>query len=79
MFLFSPDGVLLEANERYYEMTSHSRENVYEMSFLDILAASSQPRAHDMWEMLIVDRVARSEEIQLKHNYYTEINEEAGF
>lgn len=78
MFLFSPDGVLLEANEPYYRMTDHPRDHAYEMSFLDILAVASQPTAQEMWRKLTVDRVAQSEEIQLKHNYNTEINEMTG-
>lgn len=78
MFLFSPDGVLLEANERYYEMTSHSREATYEMSFVDTVAEPSKAAAVDMWQKMFVDRLAHSDEFQLAHNYNTAVNEEIG-
>lgn len=78
MFLISPDGVLLEANDRYYEMTNHSRDNAFEMSFMDTVADLSKSTAMELWQKMTVGLQAISEELQLSNNYNTEINEATG-
>ena len=77
MFLISPEGVLLEANDRYYEMTNLPREQS-EMSFLDAADKTSVELATKMWERLIINRKVQSEEILLSYNYNTEIDETTG-
>lgn len=67
MYLFSPDGVLLEANDRYYEMTGHDRDNIYQLPFLDHIAEGSRKLAEDMWHTMVTDLRPRSEELQFKN------------
>ncbi|KAF2790043.1 aerobic respiration control sensor protein arcB [Melanomma pulvis-pyrius CBS 109.77] len=68
MYLFSPEGVLLEANDRYYEMTGHPRDSADSLSFLDHMAEGSRQRAKDMWTHIITDLKPRSEELQLSNS-----------
>ncbi|KAF2744522.1 hypothetical protein M011DRAFT_479824 [Sporormia fimetaria CBS 119925] len=66
MYLFSPEGVLLEANERYYEMTGHSRDDYGAHAFMEsFIAKSSQDVARSMWDSLKSDLKPRYEEIQI--------------
>ncbi|KAF2111100.1 aerobic respiration control sensor protein arcB [Lophiotrema nucula] len=67
MYLFNPDGVLLEANERYYEMTGHGRDDEREFAFLECLDDKSREKAERMWSEMVTDFKPRSEELQLKH------------
>lgn len=77
MFLISPDGVLLEANDRYYEMTNNTKEQT-SMSFMDTLHESSVPLGIEMWRRLTVERKVQSEEILMSYNFNTEIDEMTG-
>jgi PAS domain S-box-containing protein len=65
MYLFSPEGILLEANERYFEMTGHPRDDTGEFSFLDHVAESSRQKAREMWASMLQDFKPRYEELQL--------------
>lgn len=78
MFLISPDGMLLEANDRYYEMTNHSKDTTFLMSFMDTVAESCRAQAVHMWEQVSLELNAQTEEIQLSNNYNTQTNEETG-
>ncbi|KAH7120745.1 aerobic respiration control sensor protein arcB [Dendryphion nanum] len=66
MYLFSPGGVLLEANDRYYEMTGHPRDNTEEFAFLNTVADSSRQDCQDMWKALILEARPHTAELQLK-------------
>jgi signal transduction histidine kinase/CheY-like chemotaxis protein len=74
MFLISPDGVLLEANDRYYEMTNNAKEQS-SMSFMETVHESNMPLAIQMWTRLTAERKVVSEEILMNYNYNTEIDE----
>ena len=67
MYLFSPDGVLLEANERYYEMTGYARDDESPLAFLDLIEGESRGKAEAMWNGLLTDTKAKQEELQLKN------------
>ncbi|KAF2690986.1 aerobic respiration control sensor protein arcB [Lentithecium fluviatile CBS 122367] len=67
MYLFSPDGALLEANERYYEMTGHARDDDSPFAFLDSVADGSRHKTATMWDNLLSDARPRQEELQLKN------------
>lgn len=67
MYLFSPDGVLLEANERYYEMTGHARDDDGRFSFLNVMTDGSKKKAEQMWDRLLADSGPLQEELQLKN------------
>lgn len=66
MFLISPEGVLREANDRFYEMTGHTRETEYEMSWMDFLTDKSAVIVRGGWQQLVDDRQPWSSELQLK-------------
>jgi PAS domain S-box-containing protein len=53
MYLFDPDGVLVEANDRYYEMTGLPRDDDNELGFMKTVDEESKQIARNMWyEML---------------------------
>ena len=74
MFLISPDGVLLEANDRYYEMTNHPAES-YELSFMETVAESNESVAAGYWHTMAVERKPVTGDLLLSHNYNTEVDE----
>ncbi|KAL8243956.1 hypothetical protein R6Q59_010214 [Mikania micrantha] len=65
MFYLSPEGLILEANERYYEMTMHDRNDHREMGWMDQLVESSKATMLDGWHKLTVDMVPWTAELQL--------------
>ncbi|KAF1972904.1 aerobic respiration control sensor protein arcB [Bimuria novae-zelandiae CBS 107.79] len=67
MYLFGPDGVLLEANERYYEMTGHERYDDSQFAFLNLMDQESRRRAETMWNKMMKDSKPRQEELRLTH------------
>jgi PAS domain S-box-containing protein len=66
MFLVSPEGVLREANDRYYEMTGHPRDGAYEMSWMEQIMESSKPKMAAGWNQLTVDHLPWTGELQLE-------------
>jgi PAS domain S-box-containing protein len=66
MFLISPEGVLREANDRFFEMTGHTRDNQYEMSWMDFIAASSARTMDEGWRRVVDEHLPWSGELQLK-------------
>jgi PAS domain S-box-containing protein len=67
MYLFDPDGVLLEANDRYYEMTGYAREDTDEFGFNKVLAEGSQQVAKEMWDEMMTTLKPSVREIQLRN------------
>lgn len=67
MFLISPEGVLREANDRFYEMTGHTRDSQYEMSWMDFILESSIQTMEEGWHLLVDEHLPWSGELQLKH------------
>ena len=66
MFLISPEGVLREANDRFFEMTSNTRDSQYELSWMDFVAENSAGDMEEGWRRLVKDHVPWSGELQLK-------------
>ncbi|KAI1850884.1 hypothetical protein JX266_003549 [Neoarthrinium moseri] len=66
MFLVDPEGVLREGNDRYYEMTGHSRVSSYEMSFMEQIEEGSKVTMEDGWSRMVVDHQPWSGELELK-------------
>lgn len=62
MYLFGCDGVLLEANERYYEMANHGRDDDSPFAFLKPMSEESRRRAEVMWSQMMKDSKPRQEE-----------------
>lgn len=67
MYLFSPEAILLEANDRYFELTGHVREGFTEYSFLDVMAEESIRPCQDMWVELLQSKRACARELRLKN------------
>jgi PAS domain S-box-containing protein len=65
MYLFDPEGKLVEANDRYYEMTGALREDTDPVAFLKVCAEASRPVAMGQWEELLKTRKRAVREIQL--------------
>lgn len=65
MFNISPEGVIREANDRYFEMTGHSRANLYEFSFIEHLMETSRKTMMDGWHRMVVDHLPFTGELQL--------------
>ncbi|KAE9979328.1 hypothetical protein EG328_000973 [Venturia inaequalis] len=65
MFNISPEGVIREANDRYFEMTGHSRANLYEFSFMEHLMETSRKTMMDGWHRMVVDHLPFTGELQL--------------
>jgi PAS domain S-box-containing protein len=66
MFLISPDGVLTEANDRWYEMTGHPRDETHEMSWMDQIDEGCKKEMEEGWHRLVVDHLPFTGELQLK-------------
>ncbi len=63
MFSIDVDGVLLEANERWFEMTGHPRDDIYAMSWMELIDESSVPAMEAGWARLTVDELPWSAEL----------------
>lgn len=70
MFSIDPKGLLLEGNDRYFEMTGHPRDGAYEMSFLEPVKESSMPMVEEGWKRLTVDRLPWSGELVILPEYF---------
>ncbi|KAK7424531.1 hypothetical protein QQX98_000496 [Neonectria punicea] len=66
MFLISPEGVLREANDRFYEMTGHTRDCQSEMSWVDFILESSVKTMEEGWHRLTTEHLPWSGEMRLK-------------
>lgn len=66
MFLLTPEGLLREVNERYFEMTGLARDNICEMSWMEVVEDSSKAAMEKGWHQLVVERLPWSGELQLK-------------
>lgn len=66
MFLISPEGVLREGNDRFFEMTGLPRESQYELSWMDFIMECSIKTMEDGWHTLSNEHQGWSGELQLK-------------
>lgn len=66
MFLISPEGVLREANDRFFEMTGLPRDSQYELSWMDIITEDSMKTMEDGWHKLSNEHLPWSGELQMK-------------
>jgi PAS domain S-box-containing protein len=67
MYLFDPEGVLLQANDRYFEMTGTPREDSDDLGFMKVVADGSQEVAKDMWDQMLKTFKPSVREIQLRN------------
>lgn len=74
MYYIDPDGLILEANDRYYEMTGLSRDNAKKISWMDTIVEHSRPAVERGWQKLVVDLVPWTGELQLKKMWTDPLN-----
>ncbi|KAF1835179.1 hypothetical protein BDW02DRAFT_638833 [Decorospora gaudefroyi] len=67
MFLVDPNGRVVEANERYFEMTGHPRDldKTEPFSWLELCQDRSKEVVMDMWYSMVETRSPTSREVQL--------------
>jgi PAS domain S-box-containing protein len=68
MYLYDPDGRLLEANRRYYEMTGFPRETSgYEhWSTADVFLGESKKTGFEMWDHIVRTKQPISRELRFR-------------
>jgi len=66
IFSIDSEGLVVEANDRWYDMTGQSREETYKYSLMDLATDESRPLAIEGWHQMSVDGMPWSSEIQLK-------------
>ncbi|TGO24044.1 hypothetical protein BPAE_0113g00010 [Botrytis paeoniae] len=73
LFSVDSDGTLLEANDRYYEITNLPRDTASRISWMDTIAPSSIPTMMKGWEKLTTRNQPWSGELQLVKPWYDPI------
>jgi PAS domain S-box-containing protein len=76
MFSLSMDGILTDANDRYFDMTGHPRDEVHEMSWVDSLLESSRTIAEEGWAQLKNNFTPWSAELQINKILYDPVSGE---
>nr|AAR30121.1 putative histidine kinase HHK16p [[Gibberella] fujikuroi var. moniliformis] len=73
MFLTSPEGILREANDRFYEMTGHSRDTQGDVSWADLMKNSGSVMEQG-WHRLTQDMLPWSGEVKLRESFENPVN-----
>ncbi|RBA22433.1 hypothetical protein FPRO05_00780 [Fusarium proliferatum] len=73
MFLTSPEGILREANDRFYEMTGHSRDTPGDVSWADLMKNSGSVMEQG-WHRLTQDMLTWSGEVKLRESFENPVN-----
>ncbi len=63
MFSCGVDGVLLEANDRWFEMTGHPRDSIFAMSWMEQVHENSVSAIESGWRRLTIDELPWSGEL----------------
>ncbi|KAF5967654.1 sensory transduction histidine kinase [Fusarium coicis] len=73
MFLTSPEGILREANDRFYEMTGHSRDTQGDVSWAELMKNSGSVMEQG-WHRLTQDMLPWSGEVKLRESFENPVN-----
>ncbi|KAG5806216.1 hypothetical protein H9Q74_011908 [Fusarium xylarioides] len=73
MFLTSPDSILREANDRFYEMTGHRRDTQGDVSWADLMKNSGSVMDQG-WHRLTQDMLPWSGEVKLRESFENPVN-----
>ncbi|RGP73090.1 hybrid signal transduction histidine kinase k [Fusarium longipes] len=65
MFLTSPEGILREANDKFYEMTGHTRDPHGDMAWVDLMGTSGSIM-EEGWHRLTQELLPWSGEVKLR-------------
>jgi PAS domain S-box-containing protein len=75
MFSVSNAGLILDCNDRYYEITGHPRDAMYEMSWMEVFKEDSVAKMEEGWQSLLQGH-SFSAELELKKPWYDPANGE---
>ncbi|KAL9118981.1 MAG: hypothetical protein Q9187_004467 [Circinaria calcarea] len=70
MFYISPEGIILYANERWYEMSGHPKELNSEMSFMGAVFEDDIATMEKQWHKLTVLKMNCTFELRLRKRWY---------
>ncbi|EXA29398.1 hypothetical protein FOVG_19113 [Fusarium oxysporum f. sp. pisi HDV247] len=73
MFLTSPEGILREANDRFYEMTGHTRDSQDDMSWVDLMRSNGSIM-EEGWYRLTQQLQPWSAEVRLRQGTDNSVN-----
>ena len=76
MLSVSSSGLILEANDRFFDLTGHQRNELFEMSWVEVFKESSTPKLMEGWARLTNDGMAWSAELELKKPWYDPVTGE---
>jgi hypothetical protein len=62
--------LILEANDRWFELTGYPRDIMYEMSWMELFKESSISILEEGWNQLTKDGMSWSAELELKKPWY---------
>jgi PAS domain S-box-containing protein len=66
MFYINPEGSVLEANDRWYDMTGLAREESRNLAWMKMVTDDNRELIREGWRRLSVDGMSWSSEIRLK-------------
>ncbi len=66
MLSVSSSGLILEANDRFYNLTGHNRDDLYEMAWMEVFKENSKITISEGWSRLTKDGMSWSAELELK-------------
>lgn len=71
MFSIGADAVLIEANERWFDITEHPRDPPFEkMSWVEPFDDSSRELVKEGWDTLTVSKLPWTAELKLRKTWY---------
>jgi PAS domain S-box-containing protein len=76
MFSISRAGLILEANDRWFQLTGHPRDELYEMSWVELYKESSLSKLQEGWARLTKDGRSWSAELELKKDWFDPVTGE---
>lgn len=77
LFYIDAEGLLLEANDRWFEMTGHPRENFREYSWYEVIKEEDRLMVADVWHKLTVEGVPWSAEVRLSNPWIDPVTGES--
>ncbi|KAL2070764.1 hypothetical protein VTL71DRAFT_13790 [Oculimacula yallundae] len=73
MFSVDAAGLLLEGNDRWFEMTGHSRDKIFAMSWMETIHNDSMKSIQEGWKIMTEEGIPWSAELQLKKPWYDNV------
>ncbi|KAL3427293.1 hsp90-like protein [Phlyctema vagabunda] len=70
MFSMNDEGYLIEANDRWFEMTGHPRDSALRISWFDLIKDECVPCMRDGWRTLTVDGLPWSGELKMRKHWH---------